>query len=170
MRSPLRLPLAALLVFGCNDSPDRVTAPTAAVPNGRDEVDLDGIAANLATQAGVTARCVQLRYVTETGVLKTKQKGSNCTCSYPRAVSVTAVIWNGALFNNVIGKASCLMPNIGTVIVAGPATAVDPGGGAFAIASVVGLQQPGGTPGCTVNSTVSYERDRSSRLVLCVWH
>jgi hypothetical protein len=169
MRALLRLPLAALLVFGCNDSTDRVTAPTTAVPNSENEMDLDAVATNLANQVGVATRCVQLRYVTETGVLKTKQKGSSCTCSANRQVSVTAVIWNGVWLNNVIGKATCLVPNLGTVVVAGPATAVDPGSGAFGIASVVGLQISG-TPGCTVNSTVSYERDRSNRLVLCVWH
>ena len=56
MRSLLWLPLTSLLVLGCNDSPGKVTAPAADVPNGG-EVNLDKITANAAA-LGPAARCV----------------------------------------------------------------------------------------------------------------
>ena len=164
MKSLIWLPLTAVLVLGCNESPDEVTAPAAAMPVGGSEMDLDNVA-NLA-QVGLTARCVQLRYVSETGALSTRQRGSSCTCIPGRPVSVTAVIWNGAQVNNAIGNALC-----GGTVVVGPATAVDPAGSLgllFGIASVWG-PQTGGAPGCTINSTVIETRNRSNRLVTCVW-
>src|SRR5918993_4211859 len=125
----LWLPLAAVLSLGgCNDSTEEVTAPGIDAPGGGDAADLNRMEATFASQASFPARCVQLRYVSETGVVKTRQKGNSCTCSQGRPVSVTAVVWKGASQNNVIGKATCIVPIIGTVIVAGPATAVDPGG------------------------------------------
>jgi len=170
MKSLLWLPLTALLVFGCNDSSDKVTAPAADLPNGGDEINLDKITANVAAQVGITARCVQLRYVSETGVISNRQRGSSCSCFANRLVSVTAVIWKGAPGNNNIGKAYCTVTT-GSIVVAGPATAVDPAGGLgvlFGIASVGGGQWSGGAPGCTLSSTVT-ARDRSNRLVTCVW-
>jgi len=165
MRSLLWLPLTSLLVLGCKDSPDKVTAPAADVPNG--EVNLDKIAANAATAAalGPAARCVRIVYLSEANVLRTKQRGTGCSClSGGRQVSVTAVVWNGAAGNNVIGRAYC-----GSTLVAGPATALDPGGGALGVASVVNFQFVG-APGCQLLWTVSAARDRSNRLVSCVFH
>jgi hypothetical protein len=163
MKSLLWFPLTALLVFGCNDSPDEVTAPAAVAPNGGDELNLDNIPADLMPQVGPATRCVQLRYVSETGAIHTRQRGTNCSCWSGRLISVTAVIWKGARLNNTTGKAYC-----GQDVVAGPATAVDPGGGAFGIASV-NYGQFIGTPGCTLTSTVTSSRDPSNRLVICVW-
>jgi hypothetical protein len=170
MKSVLWLPLTALLVFGCNDSSDKVTAPASDLPNGDDEISLDKITTSVAAQVGITARCVQLRYVSETGVISNRQRGSSCSCSANRLVSVTAMIWKGALGNNSIGKAYCT-GGIGSILVAGPATAGDPAGGLgvlFGIASVGG-GQISGVPGCTLSSTVTNTRDRSNRLVTCVW-
>lgn len=163
MKSLLWLPLSALLVFGCKESRNEVTAPSADAPNGG-AVDLDNIAANMATQAGIAARCVQLRYVSETGVVRYKQRGSGCFCQSGRPVSVTAVIWNGAWTNNTIGRADC-----GGYYVAGPTTAVDPGGGAFGISSGAWKQLTGG-PTCHLTSSATNTRDRSNRLVICVFH
>jgi hypothetical protein len=100
--------LTSLLVLGCNDSPGKVTAPAADVPNGG-EVNLDKIAANAAL--GPAARCVKIVYLSEANVLRTKQRGTGCSClSGGRPVSVTAVVWNGAAGNNVIGRAYCGRP------------------------------------------------------------
>lgn len=165
MKSLLWLPMTAiLLLIGCKDSTDEATAPDVDLPVGSDAVDLDNIAANVATQVGPAARCVQLRYVSETGVVRSRQRGSGCSCQHGRPVSVTAVIWNGVVLNNAIGKASC-----GTTLVAGPATAVDPGGGIFGIASSIFIQYIG-SPGCSLTSSVTTTRDRSNRLVICVFH
>ena len=166
MKSLLWLPLTAVLVLGCNDSPDEVTAPAAEVPYGGSALDLDNVAATPLAQVGLTARCVQLRYVSETGALSTRQRGSSCSCIPGRAVSVTAVIWQGAQANNGIGKAFC-----GGTVVAGPATAVDPAGSLgllFGVASVWS-PQTAGAPGCTITSTATEARNRSNRLVTCVW-
>jgi hypothetical protein len=163
MTSLLWLPLTALLVFGCKESRNEVTAPMADAPNGG-VVDLDNIAANVAAQVGIAARCVQLRYISETGVVRSKQRGSGCLCQSGRPVSVTAVIWSGAWSNNTIGRADC-----GGYFVAGPTTAVDPGGGAFGIASAASMQLSGG-PSCHLTSSVNSTRDRSNRLVICVFH
>jgi hypothetical protein len=168
MRSLLWLPLAALLVLGCNDSPNKATAPTADVPNGGDAVDLDKVAANVAAQAGNPPRCVQLKYISETGVTRTAKRGTDCSlCAAGRPVIVTAVIWNGAAGNNVIGKAYC-KSRLGSTLVAGPAVAVDRGGGLFGVASNVGVQVNGG-PACSLTSTFTILLDRSNRLVTCVW-
>jgi hypothetical protein len=143
MKSLLWLPLTAVLVLGCNDSPDEATAPAAEVPGGGSAVDLDNVAVNLSAQVGLTARCVQLRYVSETGAISTRQRGTSCACLAGRPVSVTAVLWGGAQSNNAIGKAFC-----GGTVVAGPATAVDPAGSLgllFGIASVWS-PQTGGAP------------------------
>ena len=163
MRSLLWLPLTSLLVLGCNDSPGKVTAPAADVPNGG-EVNLDKLAAN-ASALGPAARCVKIVYLSEANVLRTKQRGTGCSClSGGRQVSVTAVAWNGAAGNNVIGRAYC-----GSTLVAGPATALDPGGGSLGVASIVNFQFVG-APGCQLQWTVSAARDRSNRLVSCVFH
>lgn len=165
MKSLLRLLMTAiLLIIGCKDSTDEATAPDVDLPVGSDAVDLDNIAANVATQVGIAARCVQLRYVSETGVVRSKQRGSGCWCQSGRPVSVTAVIWNGVWSNNTIGRADC-----GGYFVAGPTTAVDPGGGAFGIASAASYQLSGG-PSCHLTSSVTNTRDRSNRLVICVFH
>ena len=173
MKSLLLLPMTALLlVMGCKDSTDEVTAPAVDLPDGGNAMDLERIEANFAAQFSPPARCVQLRYITEAGVVNTRQKGNICTCSSGRQVSVTALIWRGAYQNNVIGKASCLVPSIGTVVVAGPATAVDPGGvlgAVFGLTSFVGIQATG-TLGCSLSSTVTSSRDPSNRMVICVWH
>jgi len=170
MRFRLWLPVAALLSFGgCTDSTDKVTAP--ASPGRGDAVDLDRIEANFEAQFSSPARCVQLRYISETGVVKTKQKGNSCTCSQGRPVSVTAVIWKGAYQNNVVGKASCVSSLYGTVVVAGPASAVDPGGTLgqlFGLTSYIG-GQVGGSLGCSLSSTVTSSRDPSNRMVICTW-
>jgi hypothetical protein len=172
MKSLLCLPITALLlVMGCNDSSDKVTAPGVDVPNGGDLADVDRIEANFAAQYSPPARCVQLRYISETGVVSTRQKGNNCTCLQGKPVFATAVIWKGAYQNNVIGKASCFGSSYGTVVVAGPATAVDPDGvlgGGVGLSSHVGLQASG-TPGCSLSSTVTTSRDPSNRMVICTW-
>lgn len=56
MKSLLWLPLTAMLVLGCNDSPNEVTGPAADVPNGGsemnlDQANLDNVAAKVTTQA-----------------------------------------------------------------------------------------------------------------------
>ena len=168
MRSLLWLPLTALLVLGCNDSPDKTTAPTAGVPNGGDAVDLDKMAANVAAQAAYPPRCVQLKYISETGVTRTAKRGTLCSsCAAGRPVIVTAVIWNGEAGNNVLGKAYC-QTRVGSTLVAGPAVAVDPGGGLFGVASNVGVQVSG-LPACSLTSTFTILLNRSNRLVTCVW-
>jgi hypothetical protein len=173
MKFLLWLPITALLlVMGCKDATDEVTAPAVDLPDGGNAMDIERMEANFAAQFSPPARCVQLRYVSETGVVKTRQKGNSCTCSQGQPVSVTALIWKGVPTNNVIGKASCLVPTLGTVVVAGPATAVDPGGvlGAlFGLTSFVG-RQVSGTLGCSLSSTVTSSRDPSNRMVICVWH
>ncbi len=149
MKSLLWLPLTTLLVFGCHEAADEATAPSKDVPNRASEVNLDDMAANVLTQAGLAARCVQLRYVSETGVTSNLQRGPSCTCSPGRLVSVTAVIWNGAGGNNNLGRAFC---GAAGFAVAGPASAVDPTIGVFGVTSIFG-QQLSGAPGCTINWT-----------------
>jgi hypothetical protein len=168
MRSPLWLSLAALLVFGCNDSPDRVTAPAVVVPNG-DDVDVDEIAENLMTQGYVPARCVQVRHVSENGTKKNAAKG-DCTCvtGRGRLVSVTAVIWSGAAGNNVLGNAYCRQ-SLGASLIAGPAVAVDPGS-SLGVAALIGAVSTTGSSSCTLRSSVTNTANTSIRLVTCVWH
>jgi hypothetical protein len=160
--------MTVLLVTGCNDSTDKVTAPAADSPNGGDAVDLDKMAAGAVSQAAYAPRCVQLTYVSETGVIRTAKGGNDCSvCGSGRPVSVTAAIWNGAAGNNVIGRARCASRS-GSTIVTGPAVAVDPSGGLFGVGSNVGTQVSG-VPGCGLSSTVTNLLNRSNRLVTCVW-
>jgi hypothetical protein len=149
-----------VLIAACDDAPRRTvseptreadamaprdvarssTAPDPTLGNdfaaGPTTLTTDGD--DLAGNAGVTARCVQLRYISETGVIRNTQLGAGCSvCAFGRPVSVNATTWNGAFGNNVVGRAYC-RTTTSTVLVAGPATAIDPGGTLFGVASVVG--------------------------------
>jgi hypothetical protein len=165
MRPLLRLSLAALLVLGCNDSPDRVTAPAVVVPNG-DDVDVDKIAENLMIQGAVPARCAQVQYVAQSGKKRYGSRG-DCTCvisRVPRRVTVTAVIMNGSAGNSVTGRAYCRQ-NLGATLIAGPTTAVDPGNNVLGAAALVGAVSTTGGSACFLSSSGS-----STRLVTCVWY
>src|SRR5215213_10046241 len=108
MKSLLWVPIAAVLLASCNDSTEKVTAPALNLPNSA-YADLDKMAATMVSQAAVAPRCVQLRYISETGVIRSANRGSGCPlCGAGRPASVTAVIWNSAAGNNVIGRARCL--------------------------------------------------------------
>ena len=167
MKSLRWVPMTALLlVMGCSDSTNEVTAP-ADLPNGGDAVNLDKMAAGMVAQAAVPPRCVQLRYISETGVVRTAKAGTGCSvCALGRPVSVTAVIWNGAARNNAQGRALCTTASGQTIV--GGAVAVDPGGGLFGVGSNSGAQASG-APLCGLTSTVTDLRNRSNRLVTCSW-
>ncbi|HEY3012589.1 MAG TPA: hypothetical protein VGJ36_07585 [Gemmatimonadales bacterium] len=158
--------LAPLLLFGCNDAPDRVTAPAAAIPNGGGDVDVDKIAENLMTQGAVPARCAQVQYVALSGTKRYGSRG-DCTCvisRVPRRVAVTAVIMNGSAGNSVTGKAYCRQ-NLGATLIAGPTTAVDPGNNLLGAAALVGAVSTTGGSACFLSSSGT-----STRLVTCVWY
>jgi hypothetical protein len=166
MRRLLWLPVTALLVFGCEDAPDKVTAPDGAAEA---EAALASVAnADPTLTASGGARCVQLRYTSETGITRTAQRGTGCSCVPGRPVSVTATIWNGAAGNKAIGGAGCTSAAAITTV-AGPAEAVDPGAGLFGVASSVGKQGTG-VPVCALVSITTNSLDRPNRLVTCVWH
>jgi hypothetical protein len=164
MRSLLWLPLTALLVFGCKDTPTKVTAPAEVGPEDGDAVDLDRIAENMATQGGVAPRCLQVRYKVTGGTLRKVQRGSDCSCISGRQASVTAAIWGGVVLNQVIGKAYCVRVAPNDLI----ATAGVQNASAMSVASMIGTQTSG-IASCILNSSgvLNYP---SGNLVICLWH
>ena len=166
MRSPLWFPLAALLVFGCDDPPGRVTAPTAVIPSGGDNVDVDKIAENLMSQGAVPARCAQVRSVGLNGTKRNASRG-DCTCvvyRVVRRVSVTAVITSGTAGQSVTGRAYCRQ-SLGATLIAGPTTAVAPGNNLLGASALVGTVSTTGGSACLLRSSGT-----STRLVTCVWY
>jgi hypothetical protein len=157
MRSLRWLPLIALLVFGCKDSPDKVTAP--------DPVDLDRIAESIVAQAGSTPRCVQLRYYTTS--LRKVQRGSDCTCATGRPASVTAMIWGGGewgALNRVTGKANCVTLASAPLIAQASAYV----GQGIKMNSSIGTQS-GGVAVCTLE-WINFQSSPSAQMVICLWH
>jgi hypothetical protein len=164
MRSLLWLPLTALLVFGCKDTPTKVTAPAEVGPNDGDAVDLDRIAENMAAQAGVSPRCLQVRYKVTGGTLRKVQRGTDCSCISGRQASVTAAIWGGVTLNQVIGKAYCVRVAPNDLIATIGVQDVN----YMNVASMIGTQTSG-TASCILNAggVLNY---KSGNLVICVWH
>ncbi|HEY3012590.1 MAG TPA: hypothetical protein VGJ36_07590 [Gemmatimonadales bacterium] len=165
MRSLLWLPLTALLVFGCKDTPTKVTAPAEVAPNDGDAVDLDRIAENMAAQAGVSPRCLQVRYKVTGGTLRKVQRGSDCSCVSGRQASVTAAIWGGSTLNQVIGKAYCVRVAPNDLIATARVQNLSSG---ISVASMVGTQSEG-IASCILNAG-GVLTNRSANLVICMWH
>jgi hypothetical protein len=163
MRSLLWLPLTALLALGCKDSPTKVTAPAEVVPTDGDAVDLDRIAENMAAQAGVSPRCLQVRYKVTGGTLRKVQRGSDCSCISGRQASVTAAIWGGSTLNQVIGKAYCVRVAPNDLIATIGVHASN-----MTVASMIGIQTSG-IASCVLNAggVLNYP---SGNLVICLWH